>query len=107
MNKKYSQIKAMLAISRASLTSIRRNPSSIVFSIIFPLVFIVVFGFIGGNSFNVEVGVTKGTDINNPVYEKIKSINTVKLRDGMADEELYKKLETGKIDAVLNISKNT
>jgi ABC-2 type transport system permease protein len=47
MNQKYSQTKAMLAITKASLRGISRSPSAIVFSIFFPLIFIVVFGFIG------------------------------------------------------------
>ena len=44
----YSQVRAMLAIARASFRSIIKNPSAVIFSILFPLIFIVVFGFIGG-----------------------------------------------------------
>ena len=41
---KYSQTKAMLAIAKASLRSIMRSPSAVVFTLAFPLIFILVFG---------------------------------------------------------------
>ena len=47
---KYSQLRAMLAITKASLRSISRSPSAVVFSFVFPFIFIIVFGFIGGGS---------------------------------------------------------
>ena len=42
----YSQLKAMLAITKASLRSTFRSPSAVIFSIAFPLIFILVFGII-------------------------------------------------------------
>lgn len=104
--KKYSNIKAMLAIARASLISIRRNPSSIVFSLVFPLIFIIVFGFIGGGGFNVEVGVLKSSDKNNPIYERLQKMDNIKLVTDITDEEMQNKLEKGKMDVLLNIIKS-
>jgi len=46
MSQPYSQFRAMLAISRASLRAILRSPSAVIFSLGFPLIFILVFGFI-------------------------------------------------------------
>ncbi|HNL65926.1 MAG TPA: ABC transporter permease, partial [Ferruginibacter sp.] len=46
---KYSQVRAMLAITKASLRAIFRSPSAVVFSFAFPFVFILVFGFIGNS----------------------------------------------------------
>ena len=46
---KYSQVRAMLAITKASLKAIFRSPSAVVFSFVFPFIFILVFGFIGNN----------------------------------------------------------
>ncbi len=37
----------MMAITRASIKAMFRNPSAVVFSFAFPLIFILVFGFIG------------------------------------------------------------
>jgi len=48
MKHSYSQIRAMLAITKASFRALLRSPSAIVFSVLFPLIFILVFGFIGG-----------------------------------------------------------
>jgi len=106
MNKKYSQFRAMLAITRASLTSIRRNPSSIVFSLVFPLIFIIVFGFIGGGGFGVDAGVMKSSDRNNPIYQKLEKMDNIKLITDLSDEEQLNKLEKGKLDVILNITKN-
>ena len=53
MSQPYSQFRAMLAISRASLSAILRSPSAVIFSLGFPLVFILVFGFIGGGGTSV------------------------------------------------------
>ena len=59
---KYNQFQATMAIARASLTSILRSPSAVVFSLLFPLIFIVVFGFIGGGGISVDVGLDKKSD---------------------------------------------
>lgn len=107
MNKKYNQWRAMFAITKASLRSISRNPSSIVFSLLFPLIFIIVFGFLSGSSFNVEVGVMKNSDKSNPIYEKLQKIENVKLIEDLSDDELSGKLEKGKLDVLLNITKST
>ncbi len=61
----YSQIKAMLAITRASLRSILRSPSAVIFSIAFPLIFILVFGFLSsGGNFNIKDLVIAGNHNN-------------------------------------------
>ncbi len=96
----------MLAITKASLRSISRNPSSIVFSLVFPLIFIIVFGFIGGGGFGVDVGVMKNSDKNNPIYQKLEKMDNIKLITNLSDEEQLSKLEKGKLDIILNITKN-
>jgi ABC-2 type transport system permease protein len=50
MSKPYSQLTAMLSITRASFRSIIRSPSAVVFSIAFPLIFILVFGFMSNGT---------------------------------------------------------
>lgn len=106
MNKNYSQLRAMLAIAKASLHSIVRNPSAVVFNLVFPLIFIIVFGFISGGRFSIDVAVEKGSDINNPVYESFEKINTVKLLIDKTQEEINSGLEKGTIDAVVRIQKS-
>ena len=65
----------MLAITKASLRSIFRSPSAVIFSIAFPLIFILVFGFLSsGGNINVNVAMDTKSDTLNPVYSAIKQI---------------------------------
>ena len=99
----YSQIKAMLAITRASLRSILRSPSAVIFSIAFPLIFILVFGFLSsGGNFNVKVALAPNADTTNLVYTKIKSLAELKFitaDQAIVDAELAK----GRIIALIDI----
>lgn len=96
----------MFSLTKASLTALLRNPSAVVFNLIFPLIFIIVFGFISGGGFRIDVAVDKNTDTNNPVYKSLEQIKSVKLITALPDEEISSELEKGRIDAVINISKN-
>ncbi|MBL7915115.1 MAG: ABC transporter permease [Bacteroidia bacterium] len=104
--KKYSQLTAMLAISKASFRSITRSPSAVVFTLLFPLIFILVFGFLGGNGITLELGIHSGSDGKNEVYDALKNMAGIKLIEDKSDDALYKELEKGRIDAVLNIRMN-
>src|SRR5438876_12425738 len=95
---KYSQWQAMFAITSASLRSITRSPSAVVFTLAFPLIFIVVFGFIGGGAFSVDVAVKNGSDKDNPIYQALKNISVVHLDTALSEEELKSSLEKGRID---------
>lgn len=109
MNKPYSQFRAMLAIARASFRSITRSPSAVVFTLAFPLIFILVFGFISGGGFRVDVGITKNSDKNNPVYLGLKEISSIHFIEDVSDDEMLKDLTKGSIDGVITIlpSQNT
>ncbi len=106
MTNKYSQGNAMFAITRASLRSISRNPSAIVFNLIFPLIFIIVFGFISGGGFVIEVAIDKNSDANNEIYGALEKINSVKLLKDRSHEEITGELSKGRIDAELKLSRN-
>jgi ABC-2 type transport system permease protein len=106
MTKKYSNLRATLAIAKASLRSILRSPSAVVFSLAFPLIFILVFGFIGGGGISVDVGVAKGNNASSPVYQALKSVKVVHLIESQTDEEMAKELEKGRIDVIIDIRKN-
>ena len=106
MTKPYSNFRATLAIAKASLRSILRSPSAVVFSLLFPLIFILVFGFIGGGGISVDVGVAKGNDTTSPVYQALKSVKVVHLIADQSDEEMAKELEKGRIDVIIYVRKN-
>ena len=102
---KYSQVRAMMSIARASLTATFRSPSAVVFTLAFPLVFIVVFGFVGGGGFKVHVGVSSNSDKENPVYQALDHIEAVRLIPRNNDSVMMKDLSKGDLDAAINIHK--
>ena len=105
MNKPYSNIKATLAIAKASFRSITRSPSAVVFSLAFPLIFIVVFASIGGSGIKVDVGVDKTSDTSNMVYQALKRTGVVNLITSQSTDLMAKNLSKGTIDAVIDIQK--
>jgi ABC-2 type transport system permease protein len=105
---KYSQVQAMLAITRASLRSITRSPSAVVFSFVFPFIFIIVFGFIGGGSGmqSYNIVMAKDADTTNALYTALKSIPTLKFKQFETEEALKKAQQKGRVAGVINIIKN-
>lgn len=107
MKGKYSQVKAMISITKASLKATFRSPSAVVFSIGFPLIFILVFGFIGeGGGFSVNVALDKSSDTTSPVYAAIKNVPSIRFED-KADSLLVEDLQKGNLTAFIKIEKNT
>jgi len=106
MLKKYSQVQAMLAITKGSLIAISRSPSAIVFSIFFPLIFILVFGFIGsGGGPSYRIVMDKHSDTANAVIDSLKTYKNVKFVAYDNDKELKSDLNKGRITGILNIEK--
>jgi ABC-2 type transport system permease protein len=104
-NQPYSNLKATLAIAKASFRSITRSPSAVVFSLAFPLIFILVFGFIGGGGgIKVDIGVAKGTDTSNVIYKALKRSPIVHFVDE-PEADMKADLIKGRIDAIINIQK--
>ncbi len=106
MQEKYSQFRAMLAITKGSLRAIFRSPSAVVFSIAFPLIFILVFGFIGGGSrVSLTVAFDSNSDTLNPIYPVITKVAGISVTRKKG-EELREDLEKGRITAIINIKKS-
>lgn len=96
----------MLAITKASLSSTVRSPSSVIFSVGFPLIFILVFGFIGSNGgFSMDVAINKSSDTSNAIYRAIKNVPGIHVQD-KPDSLLKEELEKGHLTAVIDIAKN-
>lgn len=74
MSQNYSQIKAMLAVTKASLKATFRSPQSVFFSLFFPIVLIWIFGALGsgGGVPSVDVALEKNTDTLNQFYFHLK-----------------------------------
>lgn len=104
---RYSQVRAMFAITKASLRGLFRNYSAVIFGFIFPFVFIVVFGFIGNSGLApvYKVVIAKDCDTSNALYESIKQSDRIRLVTYAGEAELKQAVVRGKIAAVLSIQK--
>ena len=100
----YSQWKALVALSKASLRAIFRSPSAVIFSFGFPLIFILVFGFIGGGSPVVRIGFTAGSDTSgsNDIYQQLLQMKTIRVVN-KPQAELESDLQKGRITALIQI----
>jgi ABC-2 type transport system permease protein len=105
-NGKYSQFKAMLAISKASFLAIIKNPSAVIFTLVFPLIFIIVFGFIKGNTIRLDVGINPNCDTTAIIYEIFSSLPNIDISKDKSVAEMDDQLHKGRLDAVLNIYKS-
>lgn len=108
---KYSQLKAFLAIIKASFRSILSNPSALFFSLLFPIIFIFIFGSFGrGSGVHYRIAFSINADTANEVYDSIKAnpliiISSFK-KDGVTDTTAMRKaLEKDNISAIVNIKK--
>ena len=101
----YSNIKATLALAKASFRSITRSPSAVVFTLAFPLIFILVFGFLGGGGTRIDVGITPGSDLSNPVISSLEHTRMIRLVKNKSKEEFNKLLEKGNVDAMIDVHK--
>jgi ABC-2 type transport system permease protein len=111
MSESYSQSRAMLAITKASLRAIFRSPSAVIFSLGFPLVFILVFGFIGGGGTSVTIALKDPSDSSNYVIRALTA-GIVKIRKkddkdnllAQKDSSFIKnELVKGRIAAIISI----
>lgn len=105
--KSYSHAKATLALAKASFRSITRSPSAVVFTLAFPLIFILVFGFLGGGGTRIDVGITPGSDVNNPVIEMLDKTGMIRLVKDKSKADFDKLLEKGNVDAMIDIHKKS
>ena len=104
----YSQLKAMLAITKASLRAIFRSPSAVIFSFAFPFIFILVFGFIGNNAGVpvYKIAIDQKCDTANILYDSLKTSSRIKIVRFRTEKELRENLVKGRITGILNIRKN-
>jgi len=104
MPKNYNQIKAMLAITRASLKATFRSPQSIFFSLFFPIVLIWIFGSLGGNGVStVDVAYEKSGDTTSLLYRDLVRLPQLHFID-TGKKNMEDELKKGRITAILNVT---
>jgi ABC-2 type transport system permease protein len=103
MNRSYSQFRAMMAITKASLRAILRSPSAVIFSLGFPLVFILVFGFIGGGGTSVSIALTNSADSSNYVIRALRASGVVRIKDEKDSAGMRNELVKGRIAAIVSV----
>lgn len=106
--KSYSQVKAMLAITKASLHAIFRSPSAVVFGFAFPFIFILVFAFMGsGGGFTTyKIAVDNKADTANELYKVLENTHGLSIIKYNDKSILEKDLQNGKLAGIINIQKN-
>jgi ABC-2 type transport system permease protein len=104
----YSQVRAMLAITKASLKAIFRSPSAVIFSFVFPFVFILVFGFIGNNGGApvYKIVIDKDSDTSNAFFDSIKLSSRIKIVSFKSQSDLQSNIVKGRIAGILKITKS-
>src|SRR5207248_11468030 len=105
MTTKYNQLKAMLAVTKASLKATFRSPQSIFFSLFFPIVLIWIFGSLsggGGGAPSVDVAFEKGVDSSSVLYQQLVHSPFLKFIDP-AKKNIEDELKKGSIAAVIDI----
>ena len=104
---KYSQVKAMLAITKASLIATFRSPQSVFFSLFFPIVLIWIFGSLsgGGGTPTVDVAFEKGIDSSSVLYQQMAHHPLLKFTDP-AKKDIEDELKKGRIAAIIGIKEN-
>ena len=106
MVKKYSQSRALGAITKASVLASLRNPQSFVFSLIFPLVFVFIFGAFSGGSFTkYTLALSPNCDTSNVLYKTVSSLPFIVIKPFADTAEMRKELEKGKLTGILEIQK--
>ncbi len=110
MAEQYSQRKALWAITKASFRAIFRNPSAIVFSILFPIVFILVFGSFGeGIPGRSKIAFLPGTDTTTSLYDSlihnplIKVVSYQTAKGDIDTAKMREDLEKGSLDAKVEL----
>lgn len=104
--KKYSQSRALLAITVASFKAIFANPAALFFSLLFPIIFVLIFGAFGnGGGVSYRIALEKPLDTADYFYKGLLQVPGVRIVSYADTIERRKDLIKGKLTAILSITK--
>ncbi len=105
MQQNYSQLRALLAITKASLIATVKHPQSVFFSLFFPVVLIVIFGSLSGRgTASVSVAFEQGADSSHALYRKLANHPLLRFSTATA-ADVEDQLKKGRLAAVISIRK--
>jgi len=100
----YSNLTALRALVKASLQSITKSPSAIVFNIAFPMIFILVFGFLGNSSQEpIRVFSARDNDTANSLYMALRQMPGIRWVSGQEAAAAGKSSGGGKPAILLSL----
>jgi ABC-2 type transport system permease protein len=103
MPQQYNQLRAMMAVTKASLKATFRSPQSLFFSLFFPIVLIWIFGSLGrGGGASVDVAFEKNVDTANVVYQSLLHNPVLHIEDNVK-KNIEDDLKKGRITAIIGI----
>ena len=108
MEKKFSQLGAMLAITKASFKAQLKSPSALVFGFVFPLFFILIFGSGMVGMPQTKFRLSSTTDTSSTFYKILdtsKQFNQVRHITNL--QKVTDSLLKGNVSAIISIKKNS
>jgi len=106
MSRTYSQSRALWAITRASFKAIFSQPTSVIFSLLFPVIFILIFGAFGkGGPGRQSIALAPGCDTSNSLFDSIRVNPLIRIVDYPDTAAMRQAIDKGRLTAVLFIRK--
>ena len=107
MSQNYSQLRAMWAVTKASLVATFRSPQAVFFSLFFPIVLIWIFGSLGGSGdSSVDVALENNADTTNALFNSLKQNKNLHFIKDSKAKPIEEELRKGRVSAIMNIQKN-
>lgn len=103
---KSGQLKAFLALTKASIINSLRNPTSLFFNFFFPFIFISIFGLLSPSNVTFDVAVTQNSLKSGVLYETLSKIEVLHLITDKTDDQIQDDLKKGKIPMAITIQEN-
>ena len=101
------QLRAVMALAKASFKAILHSPVSVVFSLLFPLIFIVVFGsMVDTRMVPLKVALKPGCDTANVIYRAMAEADNITIDHSLLAQDAEDALQKGRLAAIINIKKD-
>lgn len=104
MDRKYSQLRALRAITAASFKAIFNQPVALFFSLLFPIIFILIFGAFGsGGPPSYRITIDKNSDTSNAFYSVLRNHPAIRIMYYPDSAALNKDLIRGRLTAIVRL----